>query len=443
MSSHPSNLALNLSDICFQGGGTLGIAHIGALSRLEAAGALDTIGRVCGASAGAIVALGVAMRISARDLANEFKRQDFAEFEDGSYFRVGNWTRWATHGGLYKGEVLAAWIRRLVAAYAETKDADLTFEQLFASTRRELVVAVTNLTTGRVVYFDRFTSPHYAVATATAASACIPMFFVPKTYDGPRIPFPGSAPSRPSSKGVEIAYMVQPGDILVDGGVWNTLPVTYFFHRHVVPPKGTVLAVDFMRDDETPGARRRVKASSPWQLGNGLLDGSFTARDAELRSVWVAQDVSFLNIPVGDFDSFNFRLTRNDKSQLFELGRVAADEWLGVRSSIFGQNSLRIHAAPPLAAPTPTPTAPPWPPIDATEVGPEQGASSVVGSYLPPSQRKAKPTRAHIQPPSAAAPNSGSTPASKGERLGTISEDGKPPDHRPKQPYLSIVRKTY
>jgi predicted acylesterase/phospholipase RssA len=182
--------------LVFSGGGPDGLAFIGCLRSLEdghacgipaiAPGSLRT---VVGCSAGAIVALFVAVGMTSLEIEAWAKRG----FEDRSLCDVdieGIFTA-VERLGIDDGERAMASVRsavakklaavapRLCSASPGAAAGDPTFLELAKATGRNLVVCVTDLEAGERVLLSVDTAPDLGVALAVRMSISIPVLFTP------------------------------------------------------------------------------------------------------------------------------------------------------------------------------------------------------------------------------------------------------------------------
>ena len=101
--------------------------------------------------------------------------------------------------GWYSSDGLLLLVTR-ISQYTFDKD-DITFQELYETTGRDLIVCATEVEVCRVTYFSHTTHPNTSVVEAIVASASIPLLFQPSCIDG-----------RP----------------YIDGGVLNNFPMNYF-----------------------------------------------------------------------------------------------------------------------------------------------------------------------------------------------------------------------
>jgi predicted acylesterase/phospholipase RssA len=298
--------------LSFEGGGTFGLAHVGAYSVLKNSGKLDDIKHVSGSSAGAMVALAIAIGISPDRLKQELENSDFSEFLDGSWIDAGNIYRLITTYGYYKGEALEKWIFYLTEKYTGNKH--ITFQELYNLTGVDLMVTASNVSSGKTVYMDRKHFPNFSVAKAAKISSTIPILFKPEIYDGLAVYCKNSKNE-----------IVKPGDILVDGGVYENFPISYYY-QFFPDEDPHVIAFDFIAKDDH--YNYRAKISNVRSFAMAIFNGIFTSHGALVKSLLSDDKVSYVDIDTSMFDSLNFDLTQADKDLLFKAGTDAGDKWL-------------------------------------------------------------------------------------------------------------------
>ena len=76
--------------LALEGGGGKGFAYLGAVQVLEELGVMSHVDGISGTSAGAITALMLSMRMTAKDIEDELGRRDFNTFFDPPLDRSGN-----------------------------------------------------------------------------------------------------------------------------------------------------------------------------------------------------------------------------------------------------------------------------------------------------------------------------------------------------------------
>ena len=155
-----------------------GIAYVGALEVLDREGILNDIERVAGTSAGAMVAVMVALRYSAEEVMQVLGTLNFKDFKDSSRGVLRDTIRLFKEYGWYKGD----YFRNLMAKLIEKKtgNGEMTFEQLDATGQyRDLYLVGADLTTGlsKVFSVHNQETKTMKVADAARISMSIPLFF--------------------------------------------------------------------------------------------------------------------------------------------------------------------------------------------------------------------------------------------------------------------------
>jgi NTE family protein len=171
-------MAYHFKNLVFEGGGVKGIAYVGALEVLDREGILNDIERVAGTSAGAMVAVMVALRYSAEEVLQVLGTLNFRDFKDSSKGILRDTIRLLKNYGWYKGD----YFRELMAKLIEKKtgNGEMTFEQLEATGQyRDLYLVGADLTTGLSKVFSAHSQETKTMKVADAAriSMSIPLFF--------------------------------------------------------------------------------------------------------------------------------------------------------------------------------------------------------------------------------------------------------------------------
>ena len=155
-----------------------GIAYVGALEVLDSEGILNNIERVAGTSAGAMVAVMVALRYSAEEVRQVLWNLDFKEFKDSSRGVLRDTIRLFKEYGWYKGDFFRDQIAKLIEK--KTGNGEMTFEQLEETGQyRDLYLVGADLTTGLSKVFSAHNQETKTMKIADAAriSMSIPLFF--------------------------------------------------------------------------------------------------------------------------------------------------------------------------------------------------------------------------------------------------------------------------
>lgn len=167
-----------LKTLVFAGGGSRGIAYVGALQELRDADGIDFgLGRprlstVSGVSVGTIFALLIALQYSVAEITFIASGMKNADVLDQDPMR------------LLKGELsfsssdkLKSFIGNLLVK--RNLPVDLTFQQLYEKNSIDLHVVVSDLTSAGVQHIDRYSYPNLMISTGMIASMSLPLLYPP------------------------------------------------------------------------------------------------------------------------------------------------------------------------------------------------------------------------------------------------------------------------
>jgi len=280
-------------DGVFSGGGVKGFAFVGAVEVVEEAGL--RFQRVAGTSAGSIIAALLASGFNSQEIKREMDKMNPAIFMDvnGSpfHFTFFKWLTLYWRMGLYKGHAFEKWVQDTLY-----KKKVVTFGDIPPDA---LKIIVSDLSQGKMVVLpDDLPSYginplNFSIARAVRMSCSLPFFFEP----------------------VPLYNKKAEKCLIVDGGVLSNFPVWVFDHGNTLPLRpflGFQLssAKDFYTSQPIKNAI---------DLFHGLFSTMKEAHDARYISKYAASNIVF--IPVEHIHTANFKLTKEERNQLVELGR--------------------------------------------------------------------------------------------------------------------------
>ncbi len=278
--------------IVLKGGGTLGIAYIGALKVLETNNLLKSIERIAGTSAGAILATLFCVGYTPDELYQIMMDLDFKSFEDHENI----FDLLSSRHGLYRGKFFQAWIEKMISAKTNVPFA--TFKDLHDLDFPDLSTVTTYLNEGDVIICNYASTPDAIVSEAVRASMSIPLFF-------DRFRF---------TKGFESTQD------FVDGGEMLNYPISLF---------------NGYPDDETIGLFLHDQGNKQPPI---QLDGILSFAKANFEAAMAAGNAEFFNNPkyvkqsviidsLG-ISATDFALSMNDKIRLYNSGIESTEKYL-------------------------------------------------------------------------------------------------------------------
>lgn len=202
-----------IKNLVFEGAGIRGVAYCGVIAELETNDMIQQIEKIGGTSAGAIVALTVALGYSGAEIQTIIAGTNFAKFNDGNYFLVGGIRRTNKYFGWYRGNRFEQWLAKIISQ--KTGNPDITFEELEEKGYKDLYITGTCLNKQQLIIFSRHTYPTMKIKDAVRISMSIPLYFEAVFIDKD-----GKVIKHPKHK--------EGLDIMVDGGFTGNFPVKMF-----------------------------------------------------------------------------------------------------------------------------------------------------------------------------------------------------------------------
>lgn len=317
------------ADLVLEGGGVKGIAHIGAITTLEAHD--YRFHRVAGSSAGSIAAAFTAACMKAGRKVSDIEpllwpgRQrdsiDYAKVPGGKLNVIGLEQIRESVGilfqnGLYNSDYLRSWIHdALKRETGVERFRDLRLDDgrsdLSDNQKYSLVVIVADLSRGSLVrlpwdyHLYNLDPDEQFVADAVRASASIPFFFKP-------VQLQWGLPS------VNVSY-------LVDGGSCSNFPIEVFDRLDGKAPRWPTFGVKLSARAASGSLVNRV--SGPFGFALALLDTVVNGNDnVQLAEPCVSERTIFVD--TSEVRAENFDLTPEQQKLLFTQGQQASIEFL-------------------------------------------------------------------------------------------------------------------
>jgi NTE family protein len=281
-----------IENLCFEGGSVKAFAFIGAIRRLEELGILKEIKRVIGSSAGCIFALGIACKISSKEMEEIVSSTDFSKFKDDSYGYVFDIIRVIKHYGICKGDELYNWYSSLLLKF--TGKENITFDEMYKKTGIDFVITGTNLTKSRTDYFSHKTTPTLEVRLAMRISTSIPLFF----------------------KAIELD-----NDVYVDGGVLNNYPIWYFDKEGDRTLGLKLMGVDEYKEEDTIEHDPQDTSNIKNYIESLINSMMYQIEKGYIRKGYWEKSII---IDTGKVSTLEFNLDQNKKNWLVKQGYNSA-----------------------------------------------------------------------------------------------------------------------
>jgi NTE family protein len=306
------------ADLVLEGGGVKGSGLVGAVAAFEQAG--YSFHRVAGTSAGAIVASLLAANMPADKMRDTLLATDFSTFEDGGLFLshlglLGQGVSLLFEKGLYKGDVLHAWIKALLAdmgvqTFGQLKITDDPNSSVPPERNYRLVVIVSDVSRGELLHlpwdYARFglDPDSQSVADAVRASASIPFFFDPV---------------------ILTEQATKQRTYLVDGGLLSNFPIDVFDRTDGQPPRWPTFGVKLSAKPDANQVPHPV--NNTLELAEALIGTMSNAHDQmHLNEPSVLARTMFVD--TAKVNSTNFSIDQQTRQWLYDEGFKAGNEFL-------------------------------------------------------------------------------------------------------------------
>ena len=305
--------------LIFEGGGSLGLAYVGALAELDRKEQLGPIARVAGSSAGSIMALCIALGYKSTELLEIMSQYDFNKFKDDSWGIIRDTRRLFRRYGLYKGDAMLSWLRGLIKR--KTGHDDVTFQELYSWAKDpiELVVTSTNLNKRCTAYWSVHHSPAMDVALAVRMSCSIPIMYKPVVFEGD-IHVDG---------GVLLNYPIGVFDDALEDTLEDTLEIDNKKSKKSKKNRHKIIGLKIVRPDEQ---RNSQIVTTRHDIGGlyDFVDAIIKSMMVELERRDIDDDYWDRTVCINTFgiSSTNFDLTDDEKSRLYRSGRDAMRTYL-------------------------------------------------------------------------------------------------------------------
>lgn len=305
-------------NLCLEGGGIKVIAFCGALKVLREKGVLENIKRYIGSSGGAIVAAALACGYSVDELKEDMLGDDFGILRDDSWGFIRDLYRIIRKFGFYKGDAFIEWFGNKLKA--KTGNADITFKEIYEKYGKTLVVTGSCINKRETHYYHHESNPNMPVRLAVRISISIPFFMQAVRWGG---------------------------DILVDGGVFNNYPITYFDKfdtlGHLPNSKKGLIRLEGELGNKTLGLKLLGKneRSGSWQIFQGndhirnlkdFLLAIVNGYCSHVENLYVKPGYwkHTIGINVENIKTTQFELKRQEKEYLVTQGEFGAEKFFSL-----------------------------------------------------------------------------------------------------------------
>ena len=300
----------NKSALCFEGGGVLGIGHVGALSRLSELGGLKKITHVTGASVGSILAAAFGCGASMEYVQHVMFGLDVTSFKDTSKCIVKDLYRFFKKYGWYKCDAVENLAGEIMKDL--TGNPDITFLEAFNKFGIKLTITYLSVNYSKSRYANHITEPNLQIKKAIRRSAAIPVFY--------QAVWDYKSKNKP--------------ELFVDGGVTDSYPIHVLKEQHC--PLKDILGFKLCSSVEFNEYKEDMKEPVD-EIDDGVPKNIYTyvmkligiVHNQALRYHVHTEDWKVTTkIDIGTLTTTDFNITEDQKQWLYNQGKVAIDKHL-------------------------------------------------------------------------------------------------------------------
>ena len=276
-----------INGFIFEGGGIKGLAYVGALEEYVKYENIDTVKYLGGTSAGSIIATLLASNHTIEEINGILYNIDWNKLKDGNFGFIRNTIRLFTKYGYHKGNYFEKFINKIL--FNKYNIENMTFKQLFDTTKKHLKMVGTNVTRGETIYMDHIHTPDMSVAKAVRISSSIPFMFKPVKINN---------------------------ELYVDGGLTKNLDLGIFDEIKNI----NIVAFDLEETcfELNKGVSFKEFIRSVIKIIHKEANKSFTTKN----------NVHVCKILENSIDGMNFNLRKEEKDYLKQIGRNAFIKFL-------------------------------------------------------------------------------------------------------------------
>lgn len=305
-----------IRNLVFEGGGVKGIAHIGALKKLEEKGLLNNVTGYAGTSIGGILACILSTGMKIEDLEQEILDTDLVKIKESNWFFTKIYNL-VNKGGLYEMVNLKKWLISMLQK--NNFNPDVTLAQHFQRTQKELVLCTTRLNRRDTLYMHHATTPDISLIDAMCMTACFPGYFT---------------------------YYKYKSDTFVDGGVcvnypfwiFNDIPKLYsgdFNKINKLTMNEETFGLKILAPQETNTTELYtgdVKIKSVTDTFLEIINTMFTQMERE--EISSPQISNTIGIHTGNISALAFNISTLHKRFLILYGETAVEKFIRDRDGI-------------------------------------------------------------------------------------------------------------
>lgn len=298
----------NKEAMMISGGGTLGIALVGALETLTEMGLkLHKIRKIKGSSVGSIIATSIACGANIEYMKKTIEEMNLMKFRDHDWF-ICSLFQLIFKYGLNKTDPIRRFASQVLLDL--TGKSDMTFQEHYNKTGIHLIITYLSMNLEETIYADYINESNSSIVETIVKSSSIPLF-----YEGH------------FTKGKEV-------QLAVDGGTLDNYSFNYL--RNGIESK-YILGLKLVSEDDVldetnvgyDNSAKHVDRGFPKNTVEYFTRLIYLMRKQAMKIHVKENDwMSSVKINVGKITSTDFNLTPEQKVWLYEQGKQGALNYL-------------------------------------------------------------------------------------------------------------------
>ena len=167
-----------IENLLIGSGGTLGFYFLGILKLLDERNLLIGIKNILGVSVGSLLGLMLALKFTYNEIYEFSMKLSFEKMlniKDNKFLDI------TSNLGFDNGKSFIRIVKIIIKH--KTNNSDITFEELYKFGKINLIIAGTNITLSKPIFFNKDTYPNMKVWEAVTISCSIPMVFQPYRFE--------------------------------------------------------------------------------------------------------------------------------------------------------------------------------------------------------------------------------------------------------------------
>jgi NTE family protein len=290
-----------IENLAIKGGGIKGVAYVGALEELDKANLFQSIKRVSGTSAGALMASMICVGYTVTQIKALMMSIEFKMFESGwNPFKI--FTRYGVHHGQY----ILDFAQKVVSNSPLGLTTNATFEDLQNKGGKELFVFSCNTSMRNIIEFSFYTTPKVIIAEAIRASMSIPYYF----------------------KAWKFSNNLPDEHLYVDGGIAYNYPLSFYDdNRFNTFEHVNFNSIGLFLHSKETRKPVRLKYNKLFYFSKELFEALLSAQDFIILKDREQMQRSILIDDLG-FSATDFKMSKENLERLMQSGRDATIAYL-------------------------------------------------------------------------------------------------------------------